>query len=259
MEVICFQQTQWFMKIIWGSLLGSLWSPWFSWSRWSTVGSWHLRQHLHHPLEPFSLASWYTMGHALLACVGVAGHFPGSPPCTLVLASVLSVAVYSMGPLLTFLIAPWHRTHVMPLWTSFLQHVADASTCGDAAMPTQTKMEYVGIKERNIIPSCSMARVVVCSVSKHHANNTLTQPHPCGEQISTILHYIYDDQHLFDQSSASLPSLRPNPKPAPTQTLGLREGRVGTSPETWIHNLVPRLFDLPAPTPEERPWFTGHV
>ena len=30
----------------------------------------------------------------------------------------------------------------------------------------------------------------------------------------------------------ALPSLRPNP--APTQTLGLREGRVGTSPETWI-------------------------
>ena len=34
----------------------------------------------------------------------------------------------------------------------------------------------------------------------------------------------------------TLPSLRPdpNPKPAPTQTLGLREGRVGTSPETCI-------------------------
>ena len=36
-----------------------------------------------------------------------------------------------------------------------------------------------------------------------------------------------------------LPSLRPksNPKLAPTQTLGLREGRVGISPETWIDPL----------------------
>ena len=30
----------------------------------------------------------------------------------------------------------------------------------------------------------------------------------------------------------TLPSLSPNPKPAPTQTLGLREGRVRMSPET---------------------------
>ena len=37
----------------------------------------------------------------------------------------------------------------------------------------------------------------------------------------------------------TLPSLRPNPntKAAPTQTLGLREGRVGPSPETWIDPL----------------------
>ena len=32
----------------------------------------------------------------------------------------------------------------------------------------------------------------------------------------------------------TLPSLRPNPKPAPAQTLDLTQGRVGTSPETWI-------------------------
>ena len=46
----------------------------------------------------------------------------------------------------------------------------------------------------------------------------------------------------------TLPSLRPkpNPKPAPTQTLGLREGRVGMSPETWI--------DLPLPLLDFKPF-----
>ena len=54
---------------------------------------------------------------------------------------------------------------------------------------------------------------------------------------------------LLDQSRCrdgpTLPSLRPtpNPKPAPTQTLGLREGRVGLSPETWID--PPSLGVLP--------------
>ena len=33
---------------------------------------------------------------------------------------------------------------------------------------------------------------------------------------------------------------KPNSKPAPTQTLGLREGRAGPSPETWIDPLAPR-------------------
>ena len=39
--------------------------------------------------------------------------------------------------------------------------------------------------------------------------------------------------------------LNPNPEPAPTQTLDLTQGRVGTSPETWIDQGTP-----PPPPPQ---------
>ena len=74
--------------------------------------------------------------------------------------------------------------------------------------------------------------------SQRHFQFPPVQPIYTGQQVGRLAssHSNYGSIQVSGDGPA-LPSLRPNPNPkaAPTQTLGLREGRVGTSPETWIN------------------------